>query len=172
MNRLILLAFATLCIAGCSSTYQHADTVSPSGKLDPSRGVLVAVPEDGRFEGDTYPNSGQMTADAIRTAFAANAVRADIATHCRGQACLSGIDTAKYGYLVTPSIQHWEERATEWSGKPDRITIQVVVFDTASGKQVSNSTYSGKSKWASFGGDHPQDLLPEPTTAYVTGLYK
>ncbi|WP_254924651.1 DUF4823 domain-containing protein [Aeromonas sp. A35_P] len=29
----------------------------------------------------------------------------------------------------------------------------------------------GKSKWATFGGDHPQDLLPEPTEKYVNSLY-
>jgi hypothetical protein len=29
----------------------------------------------------------------------------------------------------------------------------------------------GKSGLATFGGDHPQDLLAKPVSAYVNGLY-
>lgn len=68
-------------------------------------------------------------------------------------------------------ILHWEERATEWSGKPDRIEIQIIIYDLSTKKQIVNSTYTGKSKWATFGGDHPQDLLAEPTQTFVDALY-
>ena len=69
-------------------------------------------------------------------------------------------------------ILQWEKRATEWSGRPDQIEIQLVIFDAVTKEVLANSSYSGKSKWLTFGGDHPQDLLPEPTSQYVTSLYK
>jgi Domain of unknown function (DUF4823) len=36
---------------------------------------------------------------------------------------------------------------------------------------VASTLISGQSKWATFGGDHPQDLLPEPLNSYVESLY-
>ncbi len=59
---------------------------------------------------------------------------------------------------------------TEWSGKKDVIEIQIAVVDAASGSALASSVISGKSQWATFGGDHPQDLLPEPLQAYVDSL--
>ena len=73
---------------------------------------------------------------------------------------------------MKPEILHWEDRATEWSGKSDRIEIQLVIYDAVTRKELANSSYTGTSKWATFGGDHPQDLLPEPTYQYVNGLYQ
>ncbi len=73
--------------------------------------------------------------------------------------------------MVTTEILHWEDRATEWSGRPDRVEVQISVYDTSTREEVASSSYSGKSKWATFGGDHPQDLLSEPTDNYVRSLY-
>jgi hypothetical protein len=41
----------------------------------------------------------------------------------------------------------------------------------ASGKEIASVVLSGKSRWATFGGDHPEDLLPEPVGQYVATLY-
>jgi hypothetical protein len=67
---------------------------------------------------------------------------------------------------------HWEDRATEWSGKSDRLEIQLVIFNVHTGDELANATLTGKSKWATFGGDHPQDLLENPILEYVASLYK
>ncbi|MGE0284337.1 MAG: DUF4823 domain-containing protein, partial [Rhizobiaceae bacterium] len=64
-------------------------------------------------------------------------------------------------YIFQPLILNWEDRATEWSGIPDRITIKMVVYDVSSGKEIASSVARASSKWATFGGDHPQDLLPK-----------
>ncbi len=54
----------------------------------------------------------------------------------------------------------------------DQIEIQLVIFDVRIQVELANVSYHGKSKWLTLGGDHPQDLLPEPTTQYVNSLYK
>ena len=68
-------------------------------------------------------------------------------------------------------ILHWEDRATQWSGKTDKITIKYSVYDTATGQVLASSVMSASSKWATFGGDHPQDLLPHPTQQFVDKLF-
>ena len=70
-----------------------------------------------------------------------------------------------------PEILHWEDRNTEWSGIKDKIEIKLVVYDAATGNELASTIIAGKIKWATFGGDHPQDLLPEPLKRYVESLY-
>ncbi|MDM5142662.1 DUF4823 domain-containing protein [Aeromonas bestiarum] len=166
-----LSALFSLLAVGCSSTYQQADVQTMTNKLDASQGVLIYQPQDGSYETTQYQNSGQMTAQAIYAAFSKKAHRVEITTRCHGDPCLNTIEPTQFRYYVKPVILHWEERATEWSGKPDVIEIQVVIYDTLSKKSIANSSFKGASKWATFGGDHPQDLLPEPTEKYVKALY-
>jgi len=172
MKTKFIFLFFVIFITGCASTYKHSELQLPTAKLDPSKGILISVPEDGWYGNTQYRYSGKMVANAIRAAFAKNASIADVINSCHGDECLKTIDSTKYGYYVKPTILHWEERATEWSGKPDRIEIQVAIYDTDNKKEFANSSYTGKSKWLTFGGDHPQDLLPEPTNHYVNSLYQ
>ena len=169
-NLLVVLSLSL--IAGCASTYKHSEFQAPTAKLDSTKGVLISTPEDGWYENTQYRNSGRIAANAIRAAFSKNAKRADVTSDCKGDECLNSIDSKKYAYYVKPIILHWEERATEWSGKPDRVEIQMVIFDVLTKEELANSSYTGKSKWATFGGDHPQDLLPDPTNEYVSKLYR
>lgn len=168
----ILLSIAIMTIlSGCASTYKHSELQAPSEKLDPEKGVLISIPENGWYGNTQYQNSGRMTANAVRAAFSKNSRKTDLDDNCQENDCLKDIDKETYSYYVKPVILHWEERATEWSGKPDRIEIQLIVYDAFSKEELANTSYSGKSKWATFGGDHPQDLLPEPTNEYVKSLY-
>ena len=170
-SKMLCLLIAILA-TGCASTYRYNELQPVTTKLDGTQGVLISTPQDGWYENTQYRNSGKMTANAVRAAFSKYASRVDVVNSCHGDGCLSGIDTEKYGYYVKPEILHWEERATEWSGKPDRIEIQLVIFDAATKRELANSSYTGKSKWGTFGGDHPQDLLSEPTNQYVSSLYQ
>ena len=78
----------------------------------------------------------------------------------------------KFKYLVYPTILHWEDRATEWSGRSDKVEIKVVVVDVLTGNTITGSIIKGSSGLATFGGDHPQDLLPGPVNQFVSTLYK
>jgi hypothetical protein len=71
-----------------------------------------------------------------------------------------------------PEILSWEDRATEWSGIPDSIEIKLSLYDGASGQELSSVVITGKSKWATLGGDHPQDLLAAPFRKFVESLYQ
>jgi len=165
----ILSILCVALITGCTASYQQSELTEPTVKLDPSKAVTIATPDDGWYEDKEYKNSGQMTASAVRAEFAKHATQTDISETCAQVDC---VDAQTYGYLVVPTILHWEDRVTEWSGKADRLEIQLQVYDVASGTEIANATLQGKSKWATFGGDHPQDLLEAPVTEYVAALYE
>ena len=168
----ILCLFVACLVTGCASTYKYNKLQPVTTKLDATQGVLISTPQDGWYANAQYRNSGRMTANAVRAAFSKYASQVDVINSCHGDGCLSGIDTEKYTYYVKPDILHWEDRATEWSGKPDRIEIQLVIFDATTKRELAILSYKGKSKWATFGGDHPQDLLLEPTNQCVRFLYQ
>ena len=94
-----------------------------------------------------------------------------MSSDCSDLPCLQAEGKDKYTYYVVPEILHWEDRATEWSGLPDRIEVKIIVSDARRNGEIGSAIISGKSKWATFGGDHPQDLLPEPIKIYVESLY-
>jgi hypothetical protein len=153
-------------VSGCASTYEQVHVTAPSDKLEQGKSILIATPANGQYETINYSESGMMTAAAVNSAFASYSDNISIAADCQDLACLQskspGVD-----YFVIPEILHWEDRNTEWSGKKDVIEIKLSVVDAASGTDLATSVISGKSKWATFGGDHPQDLLPEPLTAQI-----
>lgn len=169
---MLLILFVVMILVGCSPNYNHQKLQSVDQKLDSSEGVLISIPENGWYENTEYRNSGKMTANAVRAAFSKYTSRVDVTNKCHGDDCFGIIDFEKYGYYVKPEILHWEERATEWSGIPDQIEIQLAVYDVITKEELANYSYTGKSKWLTFGGDHPQDLLPEPTNRNVRKLYQ
>jgi hypothetical protein len=134
--------------------------------------VYIAVPKDGIYGDENYPGSGLTTAQTLLSAFAKRVRRVDVA-HAY-QAYEDALKTARdkgFKYLVYPTILHWEDRATEWSGRPDRVELKIEVIEVATGTQLDNVVIKGTSKWATLGGDHPQDLLPKPVEQFVASLY-
>jgi len=158
-------------LSGCASTYKQEVVTPQKAKLERGKAVLVATPKNGAYEDKGYQGSGRQTAAAVQAAFARFSNRVVVSARCADLPCLQSESAGLYAYLIVPEILHWEDRATEWSGIPDRIEVKLVVSDAQSGIEVSSIVVSGKSKWATFGGDHPQDLLPEPVREYVESLY-
>jgi hypothetical protein len=164
-----VLVFAVL-LGGCAATYKHDSVVQPTGKLERGKPVLIATPKNGFYGKSEYQSSGRQTAQVVQSAFARFANNAVVQPRCSDVQCLVAEPTQGYSYYVVPEILHWEDRNTEWSGIPDRVEVKLVVYDSAK-KEVASVVISGKSKWATFGGDHPQDLLPAPMSQYVESLY-
>ncbi|MDK1702733.1 DUF4823 domain-containing protein [Serratia rubidaea] len=170
MNKL-LLGLLVISLAGCSAKYSESVLDKPEENLVRDKSIIIAEPEKGAYGSIQYIDSGKMTAEAIKTAFSPYADTVTIKSECRDLVCLSKAMGSFNGYYVVPEILHWEDRATEWSGIPDKIDIKLSVYDGLSQKRVASTLLSGKSKWMTFGGDHPQDLLADPVNNYVKSLY-
>lgn len=168
MRSIIALLLIPLAITGCTSTYKMDVLKSPAGKLQQSYAVAIKTPQNGRYAETTYFNSGKMTADAFKNGFLKYSSDVKVASNKQRRGDFSGL---KNMYYIEPQILQWEERATEWSGKPDRIEIKVDLYDTSSMDHLSSVIINGKSKWLTMGGDHPQDLLATPVQNYLKTLY-
>ncbi len=169
--RYVTLLVAFSIVSGCASTYEETLLTAPTQKLQSGKSILIATPSNGFYESKEYSASGRMTAHAVRSAFAHYTNNITVSTECKHLDCLKNSQSVSVDYYVVPEILHWEDRNTEWSGIKDKIEIKLAVYDATAGTELSTTIISGKSKWATFGGDHPQDLLPEPLNKYVASLY-
>ncbi len=170
MRRLSVLIVITL-LSACASTYQQVVVSAPNSKLDRTKSVLIATPKNGAYARKEYPASGRQTAIVVQAAFARFSNQVVVSSRCANLACLQDEGKQNFAYYVVPEILHWEDRNTEWSSIPDRVEVKLVVLEAHDLRVVASVILAGKSKWATFGGDHPQDLLPAPIKQYVESLY-
>ena len=165
-----LVIIATM-ISGCASTYKQTNLTEPAAKLLKAGSVVIATPANGSYETKEYAKSGEMTALAVQAAFAKFTNTITVSPDCKEFACLKKNCSATSDYYVISEILHWEDRATEWSGIPDKIEVKLSIYEGQNWKEIASTIISGKSKWATFGGDHTQDLLSDPLNKYVESLY-
>ncbi|MFM4733611.1 DUF4823 domain-containing protein [Aeromonas salmonicida] len=160
-------------LGACADTHQLIKSNEPVAvRLTPTDVVFIAIPEDGVYGSNTYRGSGQNTAQIIYSAFAKHTRSAKVGRSAQSfDEALAVTRTGGQKYLVFPTILHWEDRATEWSSIPDKVEVKIEVVDVASGDSIVSAVVKGKSGLATFGGDHPQDLLPKPIQEFVSSLY-
>lgn len=162
----------TGCYAEKHDVVQTATTQSYS-KLDNSKSVYISVPEDGRYGSILYNRSGAMTTQAIKMALSkyVDSIITDGKSTEDYRTALRNAKNKNVSYLFYPQILEWEDRATEWSGKPDKVSIKIRVVDIKSNKKISSIVLKSNSSWFTLGGDHPQDLLEKPISDYINSLY-
>lgn len=170
----IIVSFLLFTLLGCVHTYEVQPS-SPSGqasRIANESSILVGVSRDGRFGSRVYAGSGEMTTQAIVAAISAHVRVVRSASDVLSlEENLVVARAEKLQYLIYPRILHWEDRATEWSRIPDRVSVRLDLAKVSTGEIVNSTTISGKSRWATFGGDHPQELLPEPLRRYAESLF-
>jgi hypothetical protein len=166
----------SILLTGCYTekhNIQQTATTKNHNKLDSRKSVYIAVPEDGRYGSILYHGSGIMTTQAIKMALAKH-VDSIIVNNQSAEDYSTALRNAKNknaSYLFYPQIFEWEDRATEWSGKPDKVTIKIRVADVKNNKNISSIVLKSNSSWFTLGGDHPQDLIEKPISDYVNSLY-
>jgi len=168
-----LLLLPLLILAGCADTQKlNINNKFGAVRLDSNASAYVAMPADGGFGNKVYYGSGAMVASIVERALFVHLVRVVIGTKAEGisKAKMSAA-SGRYKYLFFPTIVHWEDRATGWSGRADKVKVNIAVIDVESGKQISFASIDGRSGLATLGGDRPQDLLPGPINQYIAQLF-
>lgn len=166
----LLAVFITSC--SDTTTFKRLDGASAPPLFETGGKALVSLPQDGNYGDTNYVGSGKMTVAATQTAFAPYFGEVEALNTSRLME--EEVEMARsggYRFLIRPVILHWEDRATAWSGKSDKLTVKITLYDPATGKAVDSVLIEGKSKWATFGGDHPQDMLKRPLTQYAASLF-
>ena len=173
--KLLFTASVMLLAAACQHTYKEVaiTPVSERPQLSKTSVVYVAMASDAMRKDDLQIGSGAKVSQLLRDTFARYARRAYIAR--RVESLPDSIATAKAGkcdYVIYPTIQRWEDRATEFSGMRDKVEVKVDLAETATGSVVYSTVIQGTSRWMTDGGDQPEHLLPEPVKHYVAGLFQ
>ncbi|WP_052065341.1 DUF4823 domain-containing protein [Thalassospira australica] len=168
----MLCAFvAALSLGACSSKYR-TDNHQVVETVTTGKSFYILQPADGIFGDINYAGSGRMLANELHKQlipYSSKVVKAS--TIETRENAFNKAQNLQLNVLIDAQIMHWEDRATEWSGRPDRITILYQAFDVQQKDMLATSTLSASSKWATFGGDHPVDLLPVPTSQFVKSLF-
>jgi hypothetical protein len=170
--KFILTIFIAIFLSGCMSDSKQFISTNNNNNIDRVERVYVSVPRDGVYGNINYGGSGKNVSRIITMAFSKyNGIVESASRYQSFKEAILYAKNNKYNYLVFPTILEWEDRATEWSGISDRVSIKIAVFNVKTEKRLSSAIVKGKSGWATFGGDHPQDLLPEPVEQYTDSLF-
>ena len=170
VSKLIAMTTLTASVMGCMDS-THFVNNNPTQSLPQHSSYYIALPEDGQYGAKPYAGSGKMTSSVIKAALQKNSQKAVNAS--RIEAFDEALNSARRGgfsYLVFPIILHWEDRATEWNFMRDKVEVKIEIVDVFSGEAESATTIEGKSGIATLGGDHPQDLLPDPIYEYFSSI--
>ncbi len=170
----LLVSVSLLLMTACVHKYDVPEDQPSLDLIARSTRVFVRQCKDGADDRPkTYKGSGSWTQSAIAEALrdrGARVIEGDAGGNLAD--ALANARAANAEILVSSKIAHWSDRVTEWSGIPDRITINITVVDVSSGKSINRQSVKASSRWATLGGDHPQDLLPELTRRWANTVMK
>ncbi len=171
MKRVVIFLIL-LMMTGCVSKYKTEAYEAPSQILQTNASAYVAMASNGIYGNTEYQNSGYFLSSAIATAISLHIRQVEQAKNLETiEESLSISRKMGIKYLFQPIILHWEDRSTEWSGKTDKITIKIIVWDVEAGNSISSTVVKASSKWGTLGGDHPQDLLPGAIDPFINDLF-
>jgi hypothetical protein len=106
--------------------------------LEPSKSVYISISRDGRYGQINYQGSGANASQIILMAFSKNSNSAETARQYQSfDNALTYAKENNYGYLVFPTILEWEDRATEWSGIPDKASIKIAIIPFSKIKDIN-----------------------------------
>ena len=177
---------ADVIIAGGMENMSQAPYVMPAARTGQRMGhgkLIDSMIQDGLWDAFNDYHMG-ITAENLvdkygisreeQDAFAAASQQKAVAAN-RVEDQEQALQSARLGghdYLVLPTLLHWEDRATEWNFMRDKVQVRIEVVDVFSGQVADSAVVEGKSGIVTLGGDHPQDLLPEPIDDYLQSLLK
>jgi hypothetical protein len=178
--RLGLLATFTcavvLGLAACTASYKQRETgglEASSVRLDASKNVFVSVSPDGQYGSKVYPGTGRTVAQKTAAAFSRYVRRVEVGGRpvSSRDELLAAARNAGAGYLVIPNVTHWEQRATEWSGIPSRVSMSLTVIDTQTGAEVRSALLESRSAVMTMIRPNPDNLAQEMIDQQVSAFY-
>lgn len=179
IRSIIVLAFVIL-LAGCAApaapyeeSYQTTPLLNTRTLAISDHAVFtVAVEGEGAYAGKPREGSGAATRTAMVVALNVHVSSVTIAPGFLSEAeAIADAQGRGVDYLVYLRILHWENRVTEWSGKPDRVEVEIRLIDARDGEVLESRLIKANSKWLTYGGDRPEDLLVKPFSSFADSLF-
>ncbi|MEZ9231310.1 DUF4823 domain-containing protein [Vibrio amylolyticus] len=168
----VIIVVLSFVMVACADTHSlQVMDGSSAAKFGPNDSVLIGLSKNGEYGEHYYASSGFMVSKAIQSELLVKLTNVAIANQpAEYNFVLQYAESNEFDYLIYPTILHWEDRSTEWSSKPDKMKVKISVIDVKTQEVIKSGVIEGKSGLATFGGDHPQDLLPEPVSEFMASL--
>jgi hypothetical protein len=164
----MLLALTQVAVA--ASGVEIIRTSSGKVTLNRSDSAYVMVPADGRMGGTNYGGSGIEVSSTLAGAFSRYLTTS---MGRQGESLEDALKAARkhnLGYVIMPTILHWEDRKSQWSMQPDRISLKLSIYNAKTGKELDEVVINNRSSRMNWGGK-PQDLLNEPFASYAATVF-
>jgi hypothetical protein len=172
--RFVMMLAGFMVLTACKSTYSEKDlSAGMPPVLKSNSRIYVASPFDATFKKEVVQGSGKLTAQAFQVAFLryTRSVYMSKFPESLGEA----LEIARNGhmqYVLYPTIVKWEDRATEFSGRRDRVTVKADLIDLSTSEVVFSREIEATGKWMTDGGDSPKDLLEQPAEQYANAVFR
>ena len=170
----IALVAAVAFCTSCKSTYEEKDlTATPPPILKSNSRIYVAIPFDATFKKEVMQGSGKQTAQAFQAAFMR--YTRSVYTSKFPESLSEALEIARKGdmqYVLYPTILRWEDRATEFTGRRDRLTVKADLIDLSTSQVVFSREVEAVGKWMTDGGESPKDLLDQPAEQFANAVFR
>jgi len=170
-----LLLMGVLALAtGCASSEYGAGVVH-GGRVKIGGSMLIVAVDD-YDEGDasaTARNSGAVVAAALRRALKDNRTESLVAE--RAETLAQAFELAermRCGHVVEARITGWHDAGVEWNQDPDRVELQVRVYETASRALVAYGHEQGRSGSRIDATETPHRLLSPLTREMLATIFR
>jgi hypothetical protein len=166
-----LLAATFLCACSVPRSVKEGGTTA-GRTIDPAGKVLILSVGDGQEQGQSPAvGSGQGMVAALRMALGTHGVPLSTTSTATLNA---GFDEAKkdgFDYVLLCNITLWEDNATAWSGKGDKLSISVQVFDTQSHALVAAATHNRVATGFTLAAGTPDRFEAEVAKGALSKIY-
>jgi len=155
-----LVLLATFLMSGCTASYQ-GDFLHPQAAMQANARVLIVTPEMGHYEDIDYPGSGNEVASALAKEIQTYSQQISVIPTPVKIENIRDEDLQRHDYVFIPEILHWEDRATGWSFRPDRIEVRFDIYNSQRAL-VNSYLVTGRSAYVVWVSRQPNSLLKKP----------
>lgn len=167
---LFIVTAVAMVISGCSASYHQDFLQDPQSMHDRAR-VLIVTPENGSYGTEYYPTSGNDVVQVLTKELRNYTTNISVIPRTVRIEQIYEEDLQNVDYIIIPEILHWEDRATGWSFRPDRIEVRFDIYDNQ--RQLVNSvSIKGKSANIVWVQKAPNSLLPKPIRRLLRELFR
>ena len=187
----LCIGMASICLSGCYVRTQEIikDNRFQSPSFHNDEIITVMITDDGKytFRYDTYDNfkgeskneniqklylgSGITVAHKVQAALLSIFSHVELLNTKNREKAILLSKEQNARFLIIPSILHWEDRNTPWSGIADKIEIKIEIMDIATEKVVNSIIFRAHNEWATLTDQPPEDLLNGKFNEAIISLF-
>ena len=170
MKRASLIPLLFAFISCAPAMYNLSTSKDIPSSLLSEKEILVLTPSDGISDGAIVSGSGSKLASKVY--YYLNTKDCEVVLD-EDHNTIKKIDESelqKYDYVVVPAIVSWEDNATAWSGKPDKLVFSIEIYDKDK-KKVASGNIDAKSTNTTIVENDPSELIDKPLSEFINKLF-